>query len=125
VIKDIYGLVNDNNIAVKINLVEVKKIYTHAQSIANLIAGQLKKRTRSRQVIKTLLTKLAAEREIKGVKVEVSGRLDESDNAQTKKVVYRKMPLSTIDSKIEVGQKVVITSYGTIGVKVLIYKGKI
>ena len=123
--KGIYKIINDDKVAVKINLVEVKKIYTHAQSIANLIAGQLKKRIRSRQVIKNLLTKLAIEREVKGAKIEVSGRLDESDIAQTKKVVQGKMPLSTIDSNIDLGKAEVITSYGKIGIKVLIYKGKI
>jgi len=125
VMKGIYKIIDDEKVAVKINLSEVKKVYTQAQSIANLIAGQLKKRTRSRQVIKTLLTRLAAEREVRGAKIEVSGRLDESDIAQTKKIVQGKMPLSTIDSNIDVGRAEVTTSYGKIGIKVLIYKGKI
>ena len=125
VMKGIYKIINDDKVAVKISLIEVKKIYTHAQSIANLIAGQLKKRTRSRQVIKTLLTRIATEREVKGVKIEVSGRLDESDIAQTKKIVQGKMPLSTIDSNIDVGRAEVTTSHSKIGIKVLVYKGKI
>jgi len=125
VMKGIYKIIDDDRVAVKVNLIEVKKVYTHAQSIANLIAGQLKKRTRSRQVIKALLTRLANEREVKGAKIEVSGRLDESDIAQTKKIVQGKMPLSTIDSNIDVGRAEVTTSYGKIGIKVLIYKGKI
>ncbi|CAG8608638.1 5256_t:CDS:2 [Ambispora gerdemannii] len=115
VMKGIYQIINDDKVAVKINLIEVKRIYSHAQSIANLIAGQLKKRMRSRMVIKTLLTKLSAERDVKGVKIEVSGRLDESDIAQTKKIVQGKMPLSTIDSNIDVGRTEVATSYGKIG----------
>jgi len=125
VMKGIYKIINDDKVAVKVNLIEVKKVYTHAQSIANLIAGQLKKRTRSRQVIKTLLSKLAAEREVKGAKIKISGRLDESDIAQTKKIVQGKMPLSEIDSNIEGGKSILITSYGVIGIEVLIYKGKI
>jgi small subunit ribosomal protein S3 len=123
--KEIYEIINDIKIKVKVNLIEVKKIYSHAQSIANLIASQLKKRMRSRQIVKNLLTKIAIEREVKGVKVEISGRLDESDIAQTKKVIQGKMPLSTIDSNIEVGRAETTTSYGKIGIKVLIYKGKI
>jgi len=85
----------------------------------------LKKRTRSRQVIKTLLKYIAFERENKGIKIEISGRLDESDIAQTKKFVEGKMKLSSIDSNIKEGRKEVTTSYGKIGIKVLIYKGKI
>jgi small subunit ribosomal protein S3 len=125
VMKNIYRIVDDNKIAVKINLIEVKKVYSHAQSIANLIAGQLKKRIRSRQVIKTLLKYITFERENKGVKIKISGRLDESDNAQTKKIVQGKMPLNTIDSNVERGFREVITSYGAIGIEVIIYKGKI
>jgi len=71
IMKGIYKIINDDKVAVKINLIEVKKIYTHAQSIANLIASQLKKRTRSRQVLKTLLMKLASEREVRGAKIEI------------------------------------------------------
>lgn len=125
VMKDVYEIINDVKIKVKVNLIEVKKIYTHAQSIANLISSQLKKRMRSRQIIKNLLMKINLEREIKGAKIEISGRLDESDMAQTRKVVQGKMPLSTIDSNIEVGRAETVTSYGKIGIKVLIYKGKI
>jgi len=125
VMKGIYKMINDDKIAVKINLIEVKKVYTHAQSIANLLASQLKKRTRSRQVLKNLLMKLATEREVRGAKIEISGRLDESDIAQTRKVVQGKMPLSTIDSNIDTGRAEAITSYGVIGIEVLIYKGKI
>lgn len=125
VMKSIYEIVNDAKIKVKVNLIEVKKIYSHAQSIANLISSQLKKRVRSRQIIRNLLTKIALEREVKGAKIEISGRLDQSDMAQTKKIVQGKMPLSTIDSNIEVGRAEATTSYGKIGIKVLIYKGKI
>jgi small subunit ribosomal protein S3 len=125
VMKGIYEMVNDAKIKVKVSLIEVKKIYAHAQSIANLISSQLKKRMRSRQIIKNILSKITLEREVKGAKIEISGRLDESDMAQTRKVVRGKMPLSTIDSNIEVGRAETVTSYGKIGIKVLIYKGKI
>src|SRR6185503_8367840 len=123
VMKGIYKIIDDDRVAVKVNLIEVKRVYTQAQSIANLIAGQLKKRARLRQVVKILLTRLAAEREVRGAKIEISGRLDESDIAQTKKIVQGKMPLSTIDSNVQRGFQEVITSYGAIGVKVIIYKG--
>jgi len=126
IIKDIYKIVNDDKIAVKINLIEVKKIYAHAQSVANLIAEQLEKRLFSGMVLRNTLSKLLSERgEVRGAKVQIKGRLDGSEIAQTKKVIQGKMPLSTIDSNIEVGETEVIISCGKIGIKVLIYKGKI
>ncbi|CAG8583297.1 9066_t:CDS:2 [Cetraspora pellucida] len=71
VMKGIYKIINDDKIAVKINLVEVKKVYTHAQSIANLIAGQLKKWIPVKQILKNVLAKVEFEREIKGGGVEM------------------------------------------------------
>jgi small subunit ribosomal protein S3 len=126
IIKDIYKVINDDRIAVKINLIEVKKIYTHAQSVANLIAEQLGKRIFSGMVLRNTLSKLLLERgEVKGSKLQIKGRLDGSEIAQTKKVIQGKMPLSTIDSNIEVGETEVVISCGKIGIKVLVYKGKI
>src|SRR4051794_12109148 len=125
VMKDIYAKINDEKVSVKINLIEIKNIYTYAQSIANFIASQLKKRISFRLVTRNILSKLSLEREIKGAKIEMSGRLDGKEIAETKKLVQGKMPLSTIDSNIDVGFAKVITTYGAIGIKVLLYKGKI
>lgn len=125
VLKAIYARINDEKISVKINLIEVKNAYTQAQSVVNLIAGQLKKRVSSRSVMRNMLIKLNSEREIKGVKLQINGRLDGSEIAQKKKFVQGKTPLSTIDSNIDVGFTKVTTTYGVIGVKALIYKGKI
>lgn len=126
IIKGVYKIINDDKVAVKINLIEIKKIYTHAQSVANLIAEQLKKRLFSGMVLRNMLSKLSFEKsEVKGAKIQIKGRLDGSEIAQTKKFTQNKMPLSTIDSNIDVGRAEVTTSYGKIGIKVLIYKGKI
>ncbi|CAG8665324.1 610_t:CDS:1, partial [Ambispora gerdemannii] len=102
---------------VKMNLIEVKRVYTRAQAVANLIASQLKKRLSSRLVIRNVLTNLSLEREVKGVKIQIGGRLDGSENTQKKKIVQGKMPLSTNDSNIEVGQAEATDAYGKIGVK--------
>src|SRR5579871_6333214 len=56
VMKDIYAKINDDKVSVKINLIEVKNPYNYAQSIANLIASQLKKRLSSRLVIRNILS---------------------------------------------------------------------
>ena len=123
--KDIYAKINDDKVSVKINLIEVKNPYNYAQSIANLISSQLKKRVSSRLVLRNILNKLQFEREIKGIKLQIKGRVDGAEIAQTKKIVQGKMPLSTIDSNIDVGQSETITAYGKIGIQVLIYFGKI
>ncbi|MCE8163582.1 MAG: 30S ribosomal protein S3 [Candidatus Moeniiplasma glomeromycotorum] len=124
IMKDIYQMINDEKVAVKINLIEVKKIYSHAQSIANLIVGQLKKRARSRQIMGDITRKISVEREIKGFAVHINGLIDGQEIAQKKKFIHGRMPLSTKDSKIEMGESRAIMARGVIGVKVLLYKGK-
>lgn len=125
IVKKINFLINDSQINLKLNLLEVKKVYTSAQAIANLVAGQIKKRLPFRLVLRNITNKFATERELKGAKVQVSGRLNGSEIARTESINYGKMPLSTIDSNIDVGRQEVITTYGKIGIKVLVYKGKL
>jgi len=119
ILKDIYTLVNDNTIAVKVNLIEVEK------SPANLIVSQLKRRIHSRQIIKSMLTKIREERKLKGIKIELNGRLDGSDNSNPKKCSWSRMPSNEIDSNIELEKKIAVMSYGVIGIQVWSYKGKI
>jgi len=124
ILVDLYRELKDKEISIKINLIEIKNDYLHAQSITNLICSQIKKRIHTRFVIKNVLSKVFLEKEIKGIKIEISGRLDGSEISQKRKFFQGKVPLSTIDSDIEVGSNFVVSIYGTIGVKVIIYKGK-
>ena len=126
IIKGVYKIVNDDKVAVKINLIEIKKVYTHAQSVANLLAEQLKKRLFSGMVLRNMLSKLSFEKsEVKGVKIQIKGRLDGSDIGNKKKDSWGRMPLSEIDSNVELKKKIAVMSYGVIGIKVWIYRGKI
>ena len=126
VLKDLRKLINEkeSNFTIKVNLIEVKNVYLHAQGIADTIAEELKNRVSSRIVIRRVLSKASFEKENKWVNIQIKGRLDGSEIAQTRKFSQGKMPLSTIDSEIDVGRAKVITTYGAIGIKVLLYKGK-
>ena len=126
IIKGVYKIINDDKMAVKINLIEIKNVYTHAQSVANLIAEQLKKRLFSGMILRNMLSKLSFEKsEVKGVKIQIKGRLDGSDVGNRKKDSWGRMPLSEIDSNVELKRQIAVMSYGVIGIKVWIYRGKI
>lgn len=125
IVKEINLLINSDKVVVQLNLIEVKKVYSCAQTIANLVASQLKKRLPFRLVLRNMISKLVVEKVVKGAKIKVSGRLDGAEIARTERINYGKMPLSTIDSKIDIGRQEVITTYGKIGIKVLVYKGKL
>jgi ribosomal protein S3 len=83
--RDVSKIVDDEDIPLNINLIEVKNVYTRAKSLANLISSQLSKRARYRMVLRNITTRLISEREIKGFKIKLAGRLDQSEIAQTKK----------------------------------------
>jgi small subunit ribosomal protein S3 len=61
----------------------------------------------------------------KGVKVLISGRLDGSEIARRELFLYGKVPLHTLRADIDYARGIATTIYGTIGIKVWIYKGDI
>lgn len=124
ILTDLQKIINDEAVLLKINIIGVKSIYSDAQSIAGLIATQLKKRIRSRTIIKDIFFKLSSERESKGTKIILKGLIDGNDIAQTKKFFWGKISLNTIDNYIDVGEAKAITARGAIGVKVFLNLGR-
>jgi ribosomal protein S3 len=122
VLKGLYQIISDDKVAVKLDLVKIKN---HAQLLANLITEQLKKRTRSRQIIRSIAKQVATEREAKGLTIRINGLIDGSEIAQKKRFTQGRMKLSSIDSNIEEGEAEAFMGRGVAGVKVLLYKGKI
>jgi small subunit ribosomal protein S3 len=62
-------------------------------------------------------------RGVKGIKIMVSGRLGGADIARTEWYMEGRLPLQTLRSDIDYTSKEAQTKYGTIGIKVWIYKG--
>ncbi len=107
---------------VDIKIQEIDKPELEAQLVAEGIAEQLKKRAAFRRTIKksvdTTLSMGA-----RGVKVQISGRLGGAEIARTEGATAGSIPLHTLRANIDYGFAESFTSYGTIGVKVWIYKG--
>lgn len=126
--KKIESIIIDNNFLksplVKVNLVEVRDIYSDAQSIANIIAGQMEQRISTRVFLRKIMSRISFERDVKGVKIEVKGRLDGSEISQRKKFLEGTVPFSTLDEEVSFGFKEVITTYGLVGIKVTLCKKK-
>jgi small subunit ribosomal protein S3 len=130
IVKELTSLINDDKISLRLNLTEVKNVYANAQTIANLMASQIKKRSPIRLIFRNMINKIRFSAEkfrerVKGGKLEARGILDASGIAQTKKENWGNFPLSTIDSNIEIGRQEAIISRGKVGIKVTLYKGKI
>ncbi|MCE8159067.1 MAG: 30S ribosomal protein S3 [Candidatus Moeniiplasma glomeromycotorum] len=125
ILHDLYRTIGDDQIKVDLNLIKIKNPYTNAQLVSNMIADQLEKRLSFRRVLNFFLGKALEEQEVKGIWIKVRGRLDGAEQAQEKKVTRKKMPLSTMDIRIEEGESMAVITKGVIGIKVVIYKGKV
>jgi len=109
---------------VAITIQEIRRPETDAQLTAENVAMQLERRVAFRRAMKkTVLSsmKLGA----KGIKIQVAGRLGGAEMARTEWYREGRVPLHTLRADIDYGFAQARTTYGTIGVKVWIYKGEV
>jgi len=107
-----------------VNIKEIKKPELNAYLVAENIAQQLVKRIAYRRAMKRAMQstmRLGA----KGIKVCVSGRLAGNEIARTEWLREGSVPLHTLRANLDYSESEALTTYGIIGVKVWIYKGKI
>lgn len=109
---------------IKIDIKEVKNPWVSASLVAKMAAQQIEKRIPFRQVLKRSIERIMQNKEVKGVKMEVSGRLNGIEIARKEWLKQGRMPLGTIRSDIDYAQTQAYCTYGVIGVKVWIYKGE-
>ena len=111
------------NNTVKIEILEIKNPWTSAGLVSQWIAGQIEKMVPFRRVLKMALSKTKDNKEVKGVKVQVSGRLNGVEISRTEWLKDGRLPRQTIRAIIDYGFYEANCTYGVIGVKVWIYKG--
>ncbi len=117
-IEKIYG------VPTRVNIEEVKKPELHAKLVAENIAHQLERRISFRRAIKS--SSAATMRAgAKGIRIEVSGRLNGAEMSRREKEVAGSVPLHTLRADIDYAQVNARTVAGIIGVKVWIYKGEV
>lgn len=110
---------------IKINIEEIKEPETKAYLVASNIATQLEKRISFRRAINQAIDRATKKKSCKGIKVSVSGRLGGVEMARRETFSQGAMPLQTLRANIDYAYVPSFTTYGTIGVKVWIYKGEV
>src|SRR5580700_5920595 len=105
-----------------IKVIEIKNPDLNAQLVAEAIAEQLKKRASFRRVLKMRID-ATMQAGAKGIKICVSGRLGGAEIARSEVVTIGSVPLTTLQANVDYGYAIAFTTYGTIGVKVWIYRG--
>jgi small subunit ribosomal protein S3 len=109
----------------KVEIQEVKNFMESAALIADNITEQLEKRMPFRRVIKSMIDQVNKESAIKGIKIQASGRLGGAEMSRVEWAAKGTLPLHTLRADIDFARSTAFTTYGTIGVKVWLYKGDV
>ncbi|MBD3238143.1 MAG: 30S ribosomal protein S3 [Candidatus Moranbacteria bacterium] len=124
-VKNIPKLKKYEKSGIEIDVAEVKNFEENASLVAQSVAEQLEKRVSFRRVLKSSLDNVSKQRQVKGVKIMIAGRLNGADMSRTEWVIKGGIPLHTLRANIDYGKALAYTTYGVIGVKVWIYKGEV
>jgi small subunit ribosomal protein S3 len=108
---------------VQLNILEVRNPESDAQLVAQGVAEQLSSRVSFRRAMRKSMQSAMKNPLVKGIRVQVSGRLGGAEMSRTEFYREGRVPLHTLRANIEYGFFEARTTFGRIGVKVWIYKG--
>ncbi len=109
---------------IRINVLETTEPDREAPIIAEFISQQLEKRVAFRRAIRQAVQR-AQKAHIKGIKIQVSGRLNGAEIARSEWVREGRVPLQTLRADIDYSYKRAETIYGVLGIKVWLFKGEL
>lgn len=117
--------VTNPKISLSISIEELKRSEISAAYLAQLIAWDLEKRLPARRTLKKYLQEAMQNKDVKGAKIKLSGRMDGGEIARREWLSRGSLPLQTLRADIDYGEATSFASYGTVGIKVWLYKGEI
>lgn len=127
--EDILKFMRRKNIAVeselKVDIEELRSPESHAAIVAAMIAESLEKRMPFRRIMKQMVEKVMANRDVLGVKIYLGGRLGGAEMARSEELKRGQVPLQTFRADIDFARERAHLPYGDIGIKVWVYRGEI
>lgn len=118
-------LKNITDAKIKITAEEIKTPEVEAQLVADYICRQMKRRIPYRRVA-TFAINAAMDKGVKGIKIRMSGVLSGSNTiSRSEEFGMGSVPLQTLRADIDYAQLHCNLLFGTIGIKVWIYKGEV
>lgn len=112
-----------DNKQVRINVIEIREPDQEANLIAEFITQQLEKRIAFRRAVRQGVQR-SQKANIKGIKVQISGRLNGAEIARSEWIREGRVPLQTLRADIDYSYRTAQTIYGILGVKVWLFKGE-
>jgi len=115
----------DEAVELKVDIEEVRTPEANAQLVGLMVKEMLEKRMPFRRVLKQTIDKVMANREVEGVRIRISGRLNGADMARTEELKKGRIPLQTFRADIDFARIRAKIPQGDLGIKVWIYRGDI
>jgi small subunit ribosomal protein S3 len=112
-------------VELKIDIEEIKSPESNARIVALMVRDALEKRMPFRRVLKQMIEKVMANRDAKGVRIRIGGRLNGADMARTEELKSGQIPLQTLRADIDFARVKAKIPQGDLGIKVWIYRGEI
>ena len=109
----------------KLDIEEVRSPESNAAVVAQMVVEGIEKRMPFRRLLKQTVEKVMANRDVGGVHVRLSGRLDGGDMARREDSKRGRVPLQTFRADIDYARATAHIPQGAIGIKVWIYKGEV
>ena len=115
----------EKNQEVKLSIEEIRSPESNAAIVGFMVAESLEKRLPFRRVMKQMVEKVMANRDVQGVRIALGGRLGGADMARYEDLKRGRIPLQTLRADIDFAREKAHMTYGDIGIKIWIYKGEI
>jgi small subunit ribosomal protein S3 len=108
---------------VKLDIQEIKSAESDAGIVSQMVREQLERRMPFRRVLKSTVEKVMANRDVEGVRISISGRLNGAEMSRREEIKKGRIPLQTLRADIDYAHAEAILPYGVLGIKVWIYRG--
>ena len=109
---------------IKLTVEEIQNPESNAKIVAQIVAEGLEKRMPFKRVMKQSLEKAMFNRDVKGIKIFLSGRLGGAEMGRKEWLKKGRIPLQTLRADIDFARHRANLPYGDIGIKVWVYKGE-
>lgn len=127
--EDIVKVLKKNNLEVpenlKLDIEEVKSPEADAAVVSEMLTEALERRMPFRRVLKQTAGKVMANRDVLGVRLTVSGRLNGAEMSRKEEVRQGNIPLQTFRADVDFARAKAHMPYGVLGIKVWIYRGEV
>ena len=115
---------NKQSVQLSIHVTKLANPNAEASFIANFLVEQLEKRVPFRKALRQAIQR-SQRAQVKGIKIQISGRLNGAEIARTEWTRKGRVPLQTLRADIDYSYQTAKTIYGLLGIKIWVFKEEI